>query len=130
MGDLVDAQASGVPEAQEEVVSSRACFLDRRAATSWRLLRGGEQLEDVALGQDALGQGVLQLGPLDDATDVEGQVAEVVAAAEQRLHRRDFARPRAGGEMVEGVHPGLDIADADRTQRLSHEAEELSTSVR
>jgi len=42
---------------------------------------------DVALGQDALGQRVLELGAFDDAAEVEGQVAEAVAETEQRFHR-------------------------------------------
>jgi hypothetical protein len=124
-GDLVDAQACCVQQPQQHVVSPRACFLNRRAAAGWWLLRGDKQPVNVAFGQDALGERVLQLGPLDDSADVEGQVAEAVAKAEQRFDRRDFSRTRTGGEVFfQSVHPGLDVADSHRVQRLSHEPEE------
>jgi len=80
---------------------------------------------DVALGQDALGQGVFQLGPFDDAADVERQVAQAVAEPEQRFDRRDFSRTRGGGEVLQGVHPGLDVGDGDRAYRLADEAEKV-----
>ncbi len=96
----------------------------RRASASWRLLRGDKQPVDVAFGQDALRQGVLEFGPLDDAADIERQVGEAVAEAKQRFHRRDLSRARTGGEVLEGVHPGLDISQCHRAQRLAHEGDE------
>jgi hypothetical protein len=105
---------------------SRAAFLDRRAPAGRRPVRSNQKLMDVAFGQDALGQRVFQLGSLDHAADVEGQVAEAVAEAEQRFHRRNLARTRSGGEVLEGIHPGLDVADGHRAQRFSHEREETS----
>ena len=90
------------------------------------MLRGGKQLEDVALGQDALRQRVFKFRAFDDAADVERQVAEAVAETEQRFDRRDFSRPRTGGEVLEGIDPGLDVADVDRAQRLAHKREETS----
>ena len=32
--------------------------------------------------------------------------------------------PATRGEMLERVHPGLDVADGHRAQRFSHKAEE------
>ena len=87
---------------------------------------GDEEFVDVALGQDPLGQRVFEFGPLDDAADVERQIAQAMAEAKQRLHRRDLSRTRCRRQVVEGVHPGLDIAHRHRAQRLADEGEEVT----
>src|SRR5207302_1935494 len=84
-GDLANPSAAGVQQTQQHVVAPCALFPSWRAAPSWWLLRGDEEFVDVAFGQDPLGQRVFEPGTLYYAADVEAQLAQAVAEAEQRF---------------------------------------------
>jgi hypothetical protein len=119
MSNLVDAQTGGVHQTQQDVVSAGALFLGGRAPASWRLLRGDEERVDVDLDWMCSARVSFSFGRLTTRPTSKGKVAQAVAESEQRLQRRDFARTRGRGEMVESVHPALDVGDGRAAQRLA-----------
>jgi hypothetical protein len=82
----------------------------------------GEQAVDLDLGEDALGEGVLELGQPQSAADVEGEVAQPVAERQQRFDGRP--RPRLRGQakrgrgIGEGRGEGLHVAQRDLPEGL------------
>jgi hypothetical protein len=67
----------------------------------------------------------LSLGRLTTRPTSKGRSAESVAESAQRSNRRDLARTGSGGKVLESVHPGLNVADGHRAQRLAHKVEEI-----
>jgi hypothetical protein len=73
VSDLVNAQSSGVQQAEEHIISPRAFLLEWRALKRGRLVGGDEETVNVAFGQDPLGQRVFRLQRLTTRPTSKGR---------------------------------------------------------
>jgi hypothetical protein len=114
-GDLRDAQACDVQQAQQDLVPPIGLE--------------GQDADDVGLGQDPLGERVLAGWQLHRGAHVERQIAGPLAEGEQRLDRGERASSRAG-LAAQGVAEGLDVAEGDGRQGRATNIKNRSLSAR
>jgi hypothetical protein len=100
------------------IASSGLRSMRTKSAFTQTVLDGLEQREDPLLAQDPLRECVLELGPPDGGSYVEGQVAHLGGEREERLERSQSPSARHR-RPTQGIRVALQVREVGRAEAFA-----------